>query len=357
MEEIEELGELQELPPCGEERVDESFLGVECISHMQKSLLASPTPTMLLDTQLRIRWVNESFETKLGSSSSALGVHLTRFFKDDFSDEKKRALYRSIYRGQNGFSWQGRIEKKGLDQLALITNLLLLPIFPPGELREQPIAFQGIFDDISSEYRQMLKNTYDSIVGAARLKDNDTGNHIQRVNLYSKLLAEVLLGSAEYPEVDQEYLANIGYLAAMHDVGKIGTPDDILNKQGPLEPWEWEIMKEHTINGAYIFSKYPNPMAREIALRHHEHWDGSGYPHGVSGRMIPLSARIVSVADVYDALRMKRSYKQALPHEKSRDMVLAGGGTQFDPLLIERFERVERQFQSIFEQLKDPDLG
>ena len=139
----------------------------------------------------------------------------------------------------------------------------------------------------------------------------------------------------------------------MHDVGKIGTPDDILNKQGPLEDWEWEIMKEHTINGAYILSTYPNPMAREIALRHHEWWNGAGYPHGLSGDLIPLSARIVTIADVYDALRMERSYKKAFSHEKAKTIIREEKGSHFDPDLIDIFEKIETDFREIFEELND----
>jgi putative two-component system response regulator len=139
----------------------------------------------------------------------------------------------------------------------------------------------------------------------------------------------------------------------MHDVGKIGTPDDILNKEGSLADWEWTIMKEHTKNGAYLLSTYPNPMAREIALYHHERWDGSGYPYNLEKTMIPLAARIVSIVDVYDALRMKRSYKKPFDHETAIRIVKEGSGTQFDPTLIVLLDRIGDDFERIYSDNQD----
>ena len=112
-------------------------------------------------------------------------------------------------------------------------------------------------------------------------------------------------------------------------------------------------MQEHTINGAYIMSSYPNPMAKEIALRHHEHWNGSGYPHGLSGKLIPLCARLVAVGDVYDALRMKRSYKEPLNHQEAQKIITKESGSHFDPNLIEHFKELENDFFRIYEELKD----
>jgi putative two-component system response regulator len=167
-------------------------------------------------------------------------------------------------------------------------------------------------------------------------------------------LAEDLNGRSEAPEVDQQFVESIAQVAALHDVGKIGTPDDILNKAGALESWEWEVMKEHTKNGAYVLGTYPNPMASEIALRHHERWDGTGYPYGLNEDLIPLSARIVAVADVYDALRMRRPYKEASSHAKAVEAICAERGTHFDPLVVDRFLAIADRFDEIFNGLVDP---
>lgn len=156
-----------------------------------------------------------------------------------------------------------------------------------------------------------------------------------------------------FHEIDQEFVETIGLVAAMHDVGKIGTPDDILNKEGPLESWQWDVMKEHTINGAYILSTHPAEMAKQIALFHHEKFNGGGYPYGIAERMIPLPARIVSLADVYDALRMKRSYKEAFTHEKACEIIEKDSETHFDPLLTSIFLEAEDRIASIYSKAAD----
>ena len=189
---------------------------------------------------------------------------------------------------------------------------------------------------------------FSSLLEASKLKDNDTGKHIERVNLYTSLLAKEMFNDPRWPEVDKDFIADIGFLAAMHDVGKIGTPDNILNKEGPLSEFEWGIMKEHTINGAFILSSYPNPMAREIALSHHEWWNGSGYPYNLEGKMIPLAARIVTLADVYDALRMKRSYKPAYSHEIGHTEDKQEREVHFDPDIIDVVLRVQEDFDGVY---------
>jgi len=216
-----------------------------------------------------------------------------------------------------------------------------------------PINFTGVLDIITIEYREMLRNMFSSLLEASKLKDNDTGHHIERVNQYSKFMAEILKEHFDYPEIDEDFVEDIGFLAAMHDVGKIGTPDDILNKAGPLEIWERDVMNEHTKNGAYILSTYPNPMAKRIALSHHEKWDGTGYPFGLANQMIPLSARIVALADVYDALRMERSYKESFSHEKAKNIIIGLSGVQFDPDLVNCFLQNDAEFDKIFSTLID----
>ncbi len=354
MAEAEELNNLEELEAV-EGAINGKMMALPCIGQCQRTLVRSPAAAILLDESLRIFWVNWTFEQVYGISEEAVGNTLISYFKEDLKEKKAQSLYKSINSAEQGHNWYGRLEKKGKDSMAIIANLLLLPLYDYNQQQEKPIGYQGIFDDISGEFRLMLKNTYESLLGAARLKDNDTGNHIQRVNRYSQRMAEVLESQEEYPQVDREFIENIGFLAAMHDVGKIGTPDDILNKAGPLETWEWEIMKDHTINGAYILASYPHPMAKEIGLRHHEHWDGKGYPHGVSGDLIPISARIVSLADVYDALRMKRAYKKSFSHEKAVQLIIENRGTQFDPGLVSLFERMEKDFHRIYDDLKDSE--
>jgi len=188
---------------------------------------------------------------------------------------------------------------------------------------------------------------------AAKLKDNDTGMHNERVGYYSRKISEYLYEHRMFFQLDPDFVENITFLAALHDVGKIGTPDYILQKPGKLTDLEWEIMREHTINGTFILASHPDPMAKEIALSHHEWWDGSGYPFNLVGEMIPLSARIVAIADVYDALRMKRTYKAEFTHEETVAKITEGGGRQFDPVLIDVFRTIHHEFAEIWNLMRD----
>ncbi len=318
-----------------------------------KSFATSPIPVLLLNRSLKIIWYNQKFSTMFGENEGLLGTPIEQYYFSSLDKDRITELRSNIFSSHYGFTWTGRVEKKGVKQLSVITNLLVLPIFGGVESVNEPTAYACILDNISDEYKQMLKGTFLSLLEASRLKDNDTGNHIERVNRYARCLAEKLYGDERFPVVDMEFIEDIGFLAALHDVGKIGTPDDILNKKQNLEEWEWNIMKEHTINGAYILSTYPNPMAKEIALYHHEKWDGSGYPFGLKEVMIPVSARIVTIGDVYDALRMQRSYKQPMEHANTVQIMENEMQGKFDPVIMDFFQSNAQEFKQIFDTLKD----
>jgi len=185
---------------------------------------------------------------------------------------------------------------------------------------------------------------------AAEFKDKDTGAHIIRMSHYSRLLGQAYGGNEEW----LDYLFNA---APMHDVGKIGIPDSILLKPGKLDPKEWEEMKRHTSYGGDIIGESSSPllrMARDIALSHHEHWDGSGYPLGLKARDIPLEGRIVAIADVFDALTSQRPYKQAWTVANAFEEIRAGAGTHFDPTLVALFERILPECLEVRAQYDDP---
>jgi putative two-component system response regulator len=171
---------------------------------------------------------------------------------------------------------------------------------------------------------------------AGHYNDTETGVHIWRMAAYARELASALGWSAAA-------CADLERAATMHDTGKIGTPSEILRKPGKLDAGEWEIMKQHTRIGYEVLSGSDAPLFRlaaEIALRHHERWDGSGYPDGLAGEAIPESARIVAIADVFDALTMKRPYKEAWPLEQTLAIMRESSGTHFDPRLFARFEEI-----------------
>ena len=168
---------------------------------------------------------------------------------------------------------------------------------------------------------------------AAEYKDNETGMHVIRMSHFSKLLA---LAAGHSPAWAEDLLN----AAPMHDVGKIGIPDAVLRKPGPLDAAEWDTMRRHPEIGAEIIGDHPSgllQLAREIALAHHEKWDGSGYPRGLAGEAIPVSARIVAVADVFDALTTRRPYKEPWPVQDALDHITAQAGKHFDPALVALF--------------------
>jgi putative two-component system response regulator len=308
-------------------------------------------PCLFLDESLRILFANRAASALFGIPQRLPGLWFTQFSAPYFDETRSAELFRAVRYAEGGHRWIGSIQRTGADQLLGVYKVWILPLANAGG--REPRAFQAICLDITPEYHSLVQGTYASLLEAALKKDNDTGSHVERVNRYARELASDLHGRPEWPQVDRQFVENISQVAALHDVGKIGTPDDILGKFGPLEPWEREIMKEHTKNGAYILRRYHTPMAAEVALRHHERWDGTGYPYGLEGTQIPLSARIVAIADVYDALRMRRKYKEPVSHERAVETIGGERGMQFDPLLVDRFFAIAPSFARIFSELSD----
>ena len=177
-------------------------------------------------------------------------------------------------------------------------------------------------------------------------RDSDTGAHIQKTSAYVKIIVEGLKRKGYYAEkITPKFMSDVVRSAPLHDVGKINIPDEVLNKPGKLTPEEFEIMKTHTTAGKKILENAINTVqggnylkeARNMAAYHHERWDGKGYPEGLHGEVIPLSARIMAIADVFDALTSPRIYKPAFPLDKALDIITDGSGTQFDPKCVEAF--------------------
>ncbi len=194
-----------------------------------------------------------------------------------------------------------------------------------------------------------------TLMRAAEYRDDETGAHVKRISHYTQILAEQMGMSTEF--CDQ-----IFYASPMHDIGKIGIPDHILLKPGELDPAEWEIMKSHAAMGAKILENNSSPylkMGHEIALGHHERWDGGGYPKGIKGEAIPLAARIMQVADVYDALRSNRPYKPAITHKNSLDVISKGDGRthphHFDPVVLAAFIKRADDWAEVFATGSTPE--
>jgi putative two-component system response regulator len=201
----------------------------------------------------------------------------------------------------------------------------------------------------TADLEESYLETIFTMTRAAEYKDEDTGAHVKRISYYSRELARML-------GLDEEFVDKIFFASPMHDIGKIGIHDHVLLKPGGFTPEEWEIMKGHTSMGAKILGSGKSPylkMGAEIALNHHERWDGGGYPNGKWDEAIPLAARIMNICDIYDALRSKRPYKPAFDHLKTVDIITRGDGrTQpehFDPVIIAAFKQNHQSFRDIFE--------
>jgi len=318
-----------------------------------KNYMNSCIPLVTMDNRLKIIGYNKAFLQQIVRETEVSHLSIFQIFDPFENAQQTIDIHKSLKSNLTGFSWRGRVRISHKAFLKIEANALISPVFPSGDSLRGPMGYLCLFDDVTEENRNLLHKTFLSLLEASKLKDNDTGFHIKRVGEYSRLMAKHLYALQTNPEVDAQFIEDITFLAPMHDVGKIGTPDEILHKKGPLTEWEWEIMREHTINGGFILSSYPSPMANQIPLFHHERWDGSGYPYQFSENMIPLSARIVALADVYDALRMTRSYKEGFSHEKAATLIEQGAGKHFDPFLVKQFFILESRFEDTFNMLAD----
>ncbi|MEN6458321.1 MAG: CHASE domain-containing protein [Thermoguttaceae bacterium] len=232
-----------------------------------------------------------------------------------------------------------------IDRHSSVEELLLEKRRYAGELEQKVRAQTG-------HIRRAQEEVIHRLLAASQWRDEETGMHVRRVGLFSEVLAKAAGWSTAQCDC-------IRQAAPMHDVGKIGVPDAILRKPGKLLPDEFEVMKSHTTIGADMLAGSNVPllqMAREIALNHHERWDGKGYPHCLAGQDVPESARIVAIADVYDALTHDRVYRPAMPEEKALSILREGAGTHFDPLLLAHFFLHHSEIRRIVEQYPDEVL-
>jgi len=216
---------------------------------------------------------------------------------------------------------------------------------------DQKAALESMVQKRTDELKQTRLQVVRRLGMAAEFRDEETGNHILRMSHISALLARTIGWDAAQCEL-------ILLASPMHDIGKIGIPDNILLKPGKFEPAEWEIMKTHTTIGGKLLEGDDSDlmrMAREIALSHHEKWDGSGYPAGLTGEDIPLSGRIAALADVYDALTSQRPYKKAWPVEDAVNLIKENRGKHFDPSLVDVFLDKLDEIQIICKRFREPE--
>ena len=237
-------------------------------------------------------------------------------------------------------------------RIAVFLNLCML---------EGRLKFQQMVEKKVREISDAQQATIFALAKLAEQRDEDTGAHLERVREYCRLLAIHLGDGSPYSHyITPEFIDCIRNASPLHDIGKVAIPDSILLKPGKLTDDEFEIMKTHSVLGAenlqQVYNLYSGNtfigMGIEIALYHHERWNGTGYPDGLVGRNIPLPARIMAVADFYDALRSDRCYRKGFKHEKVRMMLLEGDGTHFDPELIKTFLALEDEFRQIHDDFR-----
>ena len=216
--------------------------------------------------------------------------------------------------------------------------------------------------DLLDSYRKLQNARMATILGLAKLaeyRDEGTGTHLERIREYAKLIAEALANNPKYAgHITPEYVDDIYQSSILHDIGKVGIPDAVLLKPAKLTDEEFNVIKRHTTLGgdaiqaieAKIEGRSFLALGKEIAYNHHEKWDGSGYPRGLGGEAIPLAARIIALADVYDALTTKRFYKEAYSNKRSRQIIVDLKGSHFDPEMVDVFLDLEDEFNRIRRQ-------
>ncbi len=270
-------------------------------------------------------------------------------------------------------------ERKGLSLGA--SDYITKPISPPIlEARVKTHLAAKAYSDFLTDKTSYLESevarrtrevsaiqdvTIQAMASLAETRDSDTGNHIRRTQFYVKALTSKLRNHPNYSQYLTDTMIEMIFKSApLHDIGKVGIPDRILLKPGRFDPAEFEIMKTHTTLGRDAIQAAENSLglqveflsiAKEIAYGHQEKWDGSGYPEGLRGESIPVSARLMAVADVYDALISRRVYKNSMPHDKAISIIQEGRGSHFDPDMVDAFLAIQDEIQSIAARYADTD--
>jgi putative two-component system response regulator len=233
-------------------------------------------------------------------------------------------------------------------------------------LRDKTTFLEREVEKRTAEVMAIQDVTIQAMASLAETRDSDTGNHIRRTQNYVAALAWHLQDHPRFSHyLNAANIATLFKSAPLHDIGKVGIPDRILLKPGRLTPEEFEIMKTHTTLGRDAIEQAEQSLgiavdflscAKEIALSHQEKWDGSGYPQGLAGDAIPISARLMAVADVYDALISERVYKEAMPHEEAVAIIIAGRGLHFDPEIVDAFLELQETFKEIAARYADGEM-
>ncbi len=317
-----------------------------------------------VDFDSNFTFVNDSMSRILGHpKNDLLSLNYRRFM-----DEKNTRLIEETFNdcrhsGNPVKAFDCEFHRDGI-VLFIEASVSLL-----NDSKDVPVGYRGIIRDrtekkkleldLIESYKKLQNARSATILGLAKLaeyRDEGTGAHLERIREYARRLAEEMAENSRYKDIiTQEFIDDIYQSSILHDIGKVGIPDAILLKPGKLNTEEFEVIKRHATLGGDAIRAIESRivgrsflfLGREIAYHHHEKWDGSGYPRGLKGDEIPLAARIVALADVYDALTTKRFYKEAYSHEKSKQIILDLKNSHFDPEIIDTFLVLEAEFNRI----------
>ena len=303
-----------------------------------------------------LKFVNERLAKQFGGSIEEMKD--TQFL-DYFPPEERSKIMENYRRRISGSEFTGIYETKALLKDGTLSDIEI----NSGKINYmgKPSVFVFVRDITTRKQTEkaILSSKSATILGLAKLaefRDTDTGKHLERIQEYTRLLAQELSTFNKYKGyITPEYIEDIYQSSILHDIGKVGIPDSILMKPGKLTQREFQLIKPHSKIGGdtlrIIDAKFEGQsfltMGKEIAYYHHEKWNGKGYPRGLAGENIPLSARIVALADVYDALTTARCYKDSYPHDKSRDIILSESNQHFDPDIVTVFRSIESDFERI----------
>ena len=305
------------------------------------------------------------------TAEEMVGSKITQLYVEDDSNlEVVKKLREKLW--NKGEPVHAQVKQFAKGGQILNIALALSPMrSPSGELR----GILGLGRDVTEEFRlneQLKKVQSTAIFALAKLaewRDGETGYHLRRIRAYCELLCRKLRQDPNYESVmTDKYIEHLVQSCVLHDIGKVALDDEILFNSDVFGEDEYKKMKLHTLYGGQALEEAANEagedsflsVGRDVAFYHHEHWDGSGYPFGIEGEEIPLAARIVAIADVYDAITTERRYKPAYPHEETCAIIIQARGKQFDPVLVDKFIEVEEDFKAIRQALSQeyqPPLG
>ncbi len=245
--------------------------------------------------------------------------------------------------------------------VVVISALVTLVIIRRYESRLSQIN-RGLEAQVAHRSAALLRSRDAVIFGLAKLaesRDGETGEHLERISKYTEILAREV-SMMQTPGGDEAWVQTLASTAVLHDIGKVGVPDAVLRKPSALTQDERKIIEKHPFIGGDTLMEIKRrwgddpflATASQVCFGHHERWDGTGYPFGLKGENIPMAARIVALADVYDALTSERAYKDAVPHDRAKQMITDASGTQFDPMVVQAFVEVEPQFKDIAQLIR-----